>query len=119
PQVAAGLKAAIADLKDSGIPLDATLRDYQYDQRAGVRYPIPGGSGAAGQYNLISTVDWKPGVGWDDIRSGSSFLMWTQFTDEGLRGRSVMSYSQANNPGSPYYVDQTRLFSEKKSKPIL
>jgi acyl-homoserine-lactone acylase len=30
-----------------------------------------------------------------------------------------MTYSQSSNPSSRHYLDQTRLYSEKKSKPIL
>jgi acyl-homoserine-lactone acylase len=45
--------------------------------------------------------------------------MWMQFTDKGPVGRSVMTYSQSTNPESPNYSDQTMLFSQKKSKPIL
>ena len=120
PDVPKALRSAVADLRNSGIPLNASLRNYQYDERAGVRYPIPGGPSAAGQYNLISSRDgWAPGQGWNDIASGSSFLMWVQFGDDGPHGRSVMSYSQSNNPQSAHHVDQTKLFSEKKSKPIL
>ena len=42
-----------------------------------------------------------------------------QFTDQGPKGRSIMTYSQSDNPSSPYYLDQVKLYSEKKSKPIL
>ena len=45
--------------------------------------------------------------------------MWLQFTDTGLVGRSLSTYSQTDNPNSPHYADQTKLFSAKKSKPIL
>jgi acyl-homoserine-lactone acylase len=57
--------------------------------------------------------------GWPEVFDGSSFIMWTQFTDHGPRGRSILTYSQSNNPDSPNHSDQTLLFSDKKSKSIL
>jgi acyl-homoserine-lactone acylase len=31
----------------------------------------------------------------------------------GPSGRQILTYSQSSNPNSPYYEDQTRLFSRK------
>jgi acyl-homoserine-lactone acylase len=120
PRVGRALSAAIADLRDSGMPLGATLREYQVDERAGKRIPIHGGPVPTGQYNLIiSQSGWVPGEGWKQIVHGSSYIMWVQFTDRGPVGRSVLASSQSDNPDSPHHADQTVLFSEKRSKPIL
>jgi acyl-homoserine-lactone acylase len=120
PRVAAALQAAIADLLDSGVPLDAAYRDYQYDVRGDTRVPMHGGLSDSGQYNFMhNKTGWVPGKGWPEMFMGSSFLMWIQFTDRGVEGRSVMAYSQSSNPSSPYYLDQVRLYSQKQSKPIL
>jgi acyl-homoserine-lactone acylase len=120
PRVRNALRAAVADLRTSRIPLNAALREYQYDERGGVRIPIPGGPSSPGQYNLImNRTGWTPGKGWPDISTGSSFILWTQFTESGPRGRSVMTYSQSNNPQSPHHADQTRLFADLKTKPML
>src|SRR5262249_44197679 len=43
PKVTRAFGAAISDLRDSGVPLGATLRDYQYEERSGRRIPIHGG----------------------------------------------------------------------------
>jgi acyl-homoserine-lactone acylase len=107
-------------LLDSGVPLDATYRDYQYDTRGNDRIPMHGGLADAGQYNFMhNKTGWVPGKGWPEMYLGSTFIMWVQFTDQGPKGRSIMTYSQSDNPSSPYYLDQARLYSEKKSKPIL
>lgn len=120
PKVAQALTAAINDLLGSGIPLNAKYGDYHFVERNGTKVAIPGGDAGPGQYNLISARDrFTPGRGWTEMQSGSSYIMWTQFTDKGPVGRSIMTYSQSNNPNSPNYSDQTRLFSQKKSKPIL
>ena len=33
--------------------------------------------------------------------------------------RTILTYSQSTNPGSPFYNDQTKLFSKKKWVPDL
>lgn len=120
PRVGRALAAAIADLRDSGMPLGATLRDTQVEVRAGKRIPIHGGPAQTGQYNLIiSQTGWVPGEGWRQIMHASSYILWMQFTDKGPVGRSVLAPSQSDNPDSPNHADQTLLFSEKKSKPVL
>ena len=35
-----------------------------------------------------------------------------------MRGEAVLSYSQSENPESPHYADQTRLFSQKQWLPM-
>jgi acyl-homoserine-lactone acylase len=120
PRVAEALKDAAADLRDTGVPLDAAYRQYQYAIRAGERIPIPGGHHGVGQYNIIhNKAGWVPGEGYPDIEIGSSYVMWVQFGKGGPEGRSVMSYSQSNNPSSKHHSDQTKLFSAKQTKPIL
>jgi acyl-homoserine-lactone acylase len=120
PRVPAALIAAVADLRKAGIPIDASLRAYQYVDRGGRRIAIPGGPGGAGQYDDIENKDgWVSPRGWPDVFAGSSYIMWTQFTDNGPHGHSILTYSQSNNPDSPHHADQTRLFSEGKSKAIL
>ncbi|MFN0181042.1 MAG: penicillin acylase family protein [Gemmatimonadales bacterium] len=120
PQVTRALTAAITDLRDSGVPLDAKLRQYQYEERSGKRIPIHGGPAPTGQYNLIITQSgWVPGKGWNTVMHASSYILWMQFTDRGPVGRSVLAPSQSDNPDSPHHADQTVLFSEKKSKPVL
>jgi acyl-homoserine-lactone acylase len=100
--------------------LDARYRDYHYDERAGTKIPIHGGPPESGQYNFIQTSSgWLPGKGWHTVVHGSSYVMWLQFTDKGPVGRSVLAPSQSDNPESKHHADQTKLFSEKKSKPIL
>ncbi|MDX6643049.1 MAG: acyl-homoserine-lactone acylase [Solirubrobacteraceae bacterium] len=113
-QVKQALGDAVNDLQSSGIPLDATLRNYQYVTRNGQKIPIHGGPGTDGVFNAIN-VPWKAGVGWPDIPHGSSFVMVTQFQKHGCpKNRSIVTYSQSTNPNSPFYADQTRMFSRKK-----
>ena len=120
PKVSQALTAAVNDLLGSGIPLDAKYGDYHFVERNGTKIAIPGGPAAPGQYNMITARGgWQADRGYANISSGSSYIMWLQFTDTGLVGRSLSTYSQTDNPSSPHYADQTKLFSAKRSKPIL
>ena len=76
--------------------------------------PIHGGEGGQGVFNAIADR-FTPGVGYDDIAHGSSFVMVTEFDkDECPNDRSILTYSLSENPNSKYYADQTRMFSQKK-----
>ena len=120
PKVSQALKQAVADLSNSSMPLNATLRNYQYKLAYnGEKISIHGGIEGTGQFNLINTKGWVAGVGYPDVSLGSSFIMFTQFTPTGPMGYSVMTYSQSPNPNSPYYKDQTLMFQKKEYKMML
>jgi len=121
PKVSEALAKAIADLKGSGMPLDARIGDYQVEERSGQRFPIHGGPMSSGQYNLIFQTEsgWVPGKGWRQVLHASSYIAWVQFTDHGPVARSVLASSQSDDPKSAHHADQTALFSRKESKPVL
>jgi hypothetical protein len=53
--------------------------------------------------------------GFPDIAHGSSFVMAADMNGTACPdSRSILTYSLSANPSSPYYADQTKLFSEKK-----
>jgi acyl-homoserine-lactone acylase len=105
---------ALADaaLKLAGIPLDAPLGAVQTEPRGTDRIPIHGGRHETGAFNVITGV-FAAGVGYPKIAHGTSYVMAVQFGRGGPTGRQILSYSQSTNPNSPYYGDQTRLFSVK------
>ena len=114
PQVQAALGDAINDLVGAGIPLDAPLRDFQYDVRNGERIPIHGGPGVDGVFNAIN-VDWDPTAGYPDVPHGSSFVMSVGFTDGACPDEyTILTYSQSEDPTSPWFADQTKMFSKKQ-----
>ena len=123
PKVANALKTAVSDLAGSGIPLDATLRKYQYKVAYnGEHLPIHGGGRDTGQFNLITwmgTSGFEPGKGYPNVAYGSSYIMFMQFTPQGPVGRSIMTYSQSPDPSSPYYKDQTVMYAKKQTKKML
>jgi len=110
PAVLTALADAVRKL--AGIPLDAPLAAVQSEPRGARRIPIHGGRGEAGTFNVI-TGAFTPGVGYPKIVHGSSFVMAVEFGERGPSGRQILTYSQSTNPNSPYYADQTRLYSRK------
>jgi acyl-homoserine-lactone acylase len=113
PRVQQALADAVTDLRSSGIPLDAPLRGYQFERRNGEAVPIHGGPGTLGVFNAVN-VGWVPGQGYPNVPHGSSYVYATQFTDGCPETRSILTYSLSTDPTSPYFADQTRMFSNKQ-----
>jgi acyl-homoserine-lactone acylase len=118
PRVEQSLADAVADLNAADIPLNAPLLGFQFEPRGTENIPIHGGPGTVGVFNAINVSAnadaFRANHGWPNIPSGSSFVMVTQFTDGCADDRSIMTYSQSSNPNSPYWADQTRMFSNKQ-----
>jgi len=114
PLVQAALADAITDLNSAAIPLDAPLGEYQYVTRNGERIPLPGGPGTLGVFNAMN-VNWDPERGYVGADHGASFIQVVSFNGTPCPDvRNILAYSQSTNPNSPYYADQTRLFSQKE-----
>ncbi len=118
PGVSIALGDAIQDLKGAHIPLDATPGDVQAVVHDGVRIPIHGGPGDPnGEFNAIGGV-FTPGQGFGPILGGSSFVQVVSWNDGPCpTGGSILTYSQSDNPLSPHFDDQTKLFSQKRWVP--
>ncbi|MEA2421572.1 MAG: acyl-homoserine-lactone acylase, partial [Thermoleophilaceae bacterium] len=104
----------VDDVKGLGKGLGVTLREVQYEQRGSERIPIHGGPGdPEGDFNAIN-APWVPGVGYPNVPHGSSFVMVAQLTGGCPSTRTILTYSLSTNPASPYFADQTRMFSRKQ-----
>ncbi|WP_229399577.1 acylase [Micromonospora okii] len=108
------VRTALADAvrKLAGVPLDARLGDVQTEPRGAQRIPIHGGRAEGGVFNMIVNP-LQPGGGYPKVRHGSSFVMTVELGRNGPSGRQILTYSQSANPNSPWYADQTRLYSGK------
>jgi acyl-homoserine-lactone acylase len=116
PVVEQSFADAVTDLRDAGIPLDAPLRGYQFERRGSEQIPIHGGPGSVGVFNAIN-VGWSPPQGYPNVPHGSSYVYVAQFTGDDscpVDTRSILTYSLSTNPNSPYFADQTRMFSNKE-----
>jgi acyl-homoserine-lactone acylase len=110
PRVLTALADAVRRL--AGVPLDAPLGTIQGEPRGSERIPIHGDRHESGAFNVIN-AQFAPGTGYPDVTSGTSFVMAVSLGHRGPSGRQVLTYSQSSNPNSPYYADQTRLYSAK------
>jgi acyl-homoserine-lactone acylase len=117
PQVLTALTGAVEDLRAKGIPLDVPLGDLQAEPRGRERIPIHGCTEGEGCFNIVTSD--RDAQGRYDPRTGASFIMTAAFDSRGVpRGEAILSYSQSENPRSPHYADQTRLFSQKQWLPM-
>jgi acyl-homoserine-lactone acylase len=117
PKVTDALRGAVEDLRAKGVPLDVPLGDKQAEPRGAERIGIPGCSEGEGCFNIISTR--RDDTGNYDPYTGSSFVMTAGFDAKGKpSGSAILSYSQSENPDSPHYADQTKLFSQEQWLPM-
>ena len=76
--------------------------------------PIHGGPGSLGVFNAIN-VGWQADAGYPDVDHGSSFVMVAHFVDGDcpVDADAIVTYSQSENPYSPWFADQTQNYSDK------
>jgi acyl-homoserine-lactone acylase len=116
-KVLTALSGAVEDLRAKGIALDTPLGTLQAEPRGTERIPIHGCGELEGCFNIITTN--RDAAGAYDPFTGASFVMTAAFDSRGVvRGEALLSYSQSENPESPHYADQTRLFSQKQWLPM-
>jgi len=102
---------ALVELRTAGLPPDAKLRDGQAVTRNGERIPIHGAQGFLGVLNVMTT-EWDPARGNVEVAHGSSYLQVVGFSGHACPDSStLLTYSQSSNPKSPYFSDQTKLYS--------
>jgi acyl-homoserine-lactone acylase len=117
--VQTALGDAIQQLNTAHIPIDTTLGAVQYVSYHGSRITIPGGPGDPdGIFNAIY-VDSEPGDSLTAPDSGSSFIQVVTWRKHAAcpTGSTILTYSESSNPASPFYADQTKLFSKKQWLP--
>ncbi|GHH49679.1 penicillin acylase family protein [Streptomyces candidus] len=115
PGVASSLAAAVAELTAAGIALDAPLGDNQFVVRNGKRIPLHGGTESLGVWNKIEPVWNAAGGGYKEVTTGTSYVQAVGWN--GTRcpvARTLLTYGQSSNPHSPYFSDQTELYSGEK-----
>ena len=113
PAVLRALGEAVRLLGDSGVPFDAPLGTLQSEPRGSERIPIHGGHENEGVFNMI-IAPFEGRAGYPKVIHGSSFVMVTSFTAHGPDSRAILTYSQSTDPTSPYFADQTRMYSAKQ-----
>jgi acyl-homoserine-lactone acylase len=118
PAVRTALGDAIQDLEGAHIPLDAAPGDVQVVRHDGQRIPIHGGPGDPnGEFNAIYSA-FTSGQGFGPVTEGSSFVQVVSWNSGRCPiGGTILTYSESENPVSPHFDDQTKLFSRKRWVP--
>ena len=139
-KVLANLGAAAKALIAAGFAIDAPLGDMQYDARAQAdgapRLALPGGTNVDGAASIVSCCSGAktlapkgdPGTFAADhnfsdkgypVSFGDSFMMTLEFTPDGPHAEALLTYGQPDDPSSPDYTAQTKLFAAGQFRPIL
>ncbi len=128
------LAATAALLTANGFALDAALGDVQFDARAhgdsadDQHIGLPGGTFFDGTASVVDCCSGSntlaPGgntggsldgliindIGYP-VTNGNSFVMTLEFTDDGPRAEAVLTYGQPDDPSSPEYTSQTKVYA--------
>ena len=119
PQVREALPAAVRDLQEAKIPLDAPLGDFQFDEQHGERIPMHGGPQNLGLFNHLG-VQWDPKRGWQDVREGATYVQTVSFTDDKacpIDAQTVLGHGLSTDSGSRWYSNGTKLLGQKRWTP--
>ncbi|MDO6565959.1 acylase [Alteromonas sp. 1_MG-2023] len=130
--------AAVQVINQAGVDLDATLGEVQFVERSlpdgtasGEKLPWAGAHNIEGGFNVFNIVPDNNGTllprhTYEPLNSntimsaeaegyhinyGSSWMMVINFTEEGPKGRGLLSYSQSRSYGTDHFLDQTELYS--------
>lgn len=113
PGVSTAFARAVRELRQRGIPLDATQRGYTRAPYAGTNIGLHGNDGMYGVFNAMN-VDWT-GNGFEIGGGGPSFVMVTSFTDGCVDDRSLLLGSQrSEQSGWPLAGEQVKLYAKKE-----
>jgi acyl-homoserine-lactone acylase len=105
------LAEASARLDRAGIPIDAPLGQVQFVERNGRRIPLHGGPTMT-SYNAME-VALIPKVGYTNPTFATSYIQVVSFGPKGPEADAILANSQSSDPASPFYADQTEMYSEK------
>lgn len=119
PAMLVALRTAAAKLDSLGVPLDGRLGDYQVEPRNGVRIPLHGGNGdEEGSYSSLTMATPLTPAGYQGVYWGQSYIQTVGFDERGPVAQAMLTYGQSTDPKSPWYADQTKVYS-RKGWPVL
>lgn len=117
-QVVAAMQAVIDQVRDASVAFDAPWGSLQVaGDRGAPAYGLGGGEGdLAGNANsLVSRNPASNGGRYKAASYGSSHIQAISYLADGsVDARTMLTYSQYENPSSPWSSDQTKLFSQEK-----
>jgi acyl-homoserine-lactone acylase len=108
------LSKAVQTLEGAGIAFDSPLGEFQGVTRNGIRIPLHGGPEFEGIFNKIES-DFRGQEGYTDVdRWSSSWILAVELGKASPRTFGLLTYSLSADADSPYFSDQTQLFSKKE-----
>ena len=117
PDVVQAMKDAIASLRSRGVAMDATWGSLQVAGDTGAS-PIPLGGGLGDQAgNANALASRNPVDNLDRLKPvtyGSSHVQAISYGDRGVDARTILTYGQSEDPGSPWSQDQTEMFGRQQ-----
>ena len=118
PQVVQAMQDAIDQVRDAGVAFDARWGRLQVaGDRGAPAIPLGGGSGGTvGNANVLTSYFPEQNDGrYRPVTYGSSHIQAIAFRRKGAPiARTILTYSQSEDPTSRFHADQTRLFSQEK-----
>ena len=106
---------AVDRITEAGIALEAKWGDVQFEMSNGEKIGIPGGNGRAGMFSVISARFNADNGGYTPIVAGNSYIQSVTWNEDGSpNARAILTYSQSPEPDSPFYADQTKIYSQSE-----
>ena len=93
--------------------IDVVRCDVYRLRRGDLDVPLGGASGNYGVIRVINFARQPDGV--YTPHGGDSYVFVVEFGPR-IRARSILAYSESENPDSPHYNDQSRLFADERFK---
>jgi acyl-homoserine-lactone acylase len=107
------LSEAVQTIEDAGLTIDEPFGDVQFFARNNDIIPIHGGMDAMGVFGVIK-VRLEQG-GYQNITGGNSYIQTVTWDESGCPiAEGILTHSQSTDPDSPYYGDQTPVYSAKE-----
>lgn len=111
-RVLTALAHALEQLAAAGVELDLPFSEVQYVTRNQLTIPIHGGWDEMGTFSVIK-VRLEEG-GYRNVTGGNSYIQTVTWDEsECPVAQGLVAHSQSTDPESPYYADQTQLYSDK------
>jgi acyl-homoserine-lactone acylase len=108
------LAAAVSAMEARGIPLDASTGEVQHAPQPGAA-PLPGCADSGECFAAIGGVFPTASSTQTQVTGGTSIVMFTELkAGHEPRSKALLSYSQSEDPTSPYYEDQTQRLSKNE-----
>jgi len=109
------LAEAAKQMKEKYGALDIAWGDIHRLRRGSLDVPVGGLTDDYGAFRVIGYGAEKDGKYF--ATGGDSYVVAVDFTGSGPRAYSIVAYSESDDPKSPHYNDQSRLFAEEQWKP--